>query len=176
MSVAVVIDGLCQIWVGTGAGDDLEALGYTRNGAECTAEAFMLDVPGDENGGDDGPPVEIEYLGELYRIRVEMTKFDPAIADKVACRLKGGTVGVPGIPGQLVFAGDKHFRLLIKPISPADGETAVRPWNFFRAVPKGAIEINKGTKYSTLIMEWECHKTASDHETDAHTIFDATVA
>jgi len=173
MAVAVNVDGLCQIWVGTGTEDDLELLGYTRNGAELTGEAFMLDVPGDENGGDDGPPVEIESLGEIYRIRLELTKYDPSIADKVCCRLKSGTAGVPGTPGQLVFSGTKYFRLLLKPLSPADGATAVRPWNFLRAVPKGAIELNKGTKYSTLIMEWECHKTKWDDD-PVNTLFNST--
>lgn len=154
MANQVNVDGAALVKVGTGDADALEILGYTRNGAEVTHEAFFIDVPGDENGGDEGPPVEVEELGEISRVRCELTKFDEAVANKVRCRLKGGTAGTKATPGTLVFADSKSFRLAIV--------TTNRPLDFPRAIPRAAIEINKGTKFSTLIVEFECHKNASD--------------
>ena len=63
MPPQIQVAGLAPIKV------DGELLGYTRNGADTTKEAYWLDVPGDENGGDDGPPIDVQYLGEIARVR-----------------------------------------------------------------------------------------------------------
>jgi hypothetical protein len=61
--------GKATIRVNTGSAGVLETVGYTRNGADLTTEGFWIDVPGDENGGDSGPPIEIQYVGEMARVR-----------------------------------------------------------------------------------------------------------
>ncbi len=129
------------------------SLGQTRNYAEVTKEAFFLDVPGDANGGDDGPPIEIQYLGEICRVRVELTKYDNTVANLVRARLNGGTAGTPGTAGSLMFAGTNIVRLVL--------DNANDPRNFNRAIPRMPIEIGRGTKYSTLICEFECHKDSA---------------
>lgn len=139
-------------------------LGRTRNYVEITKEAFFLDVPGDRFGGDDGPPIEVQYLGEIARVRMELTEYDDTVADKIRARLRAGTAGVPGTPGGFMFAADLGLRLTIK--------NANDPRNFNRAFPRMPIEIGRGTKYSTLILEFECHEDGNGtlydtDETDA---------
>ena len=68
MANLVHVAGLALIKISFGGSGYLE-LGYTRNGADITHEGFFLDVPGDENGGDEGPPIEIQFLGEIARVR-----------------------------------------------------------------------------------------------------------
>jgi len=148
-SVVPQVAGVCNVQVGTGQGGALEPLGYTRNGAEITLEPFMLDVPGDQNGGDDGPPVDIQELGEIGRVRLELTKWNADVAAKVQARLKDGVAGTKATPGTLIFADEKYFRLLLG--------TPTLPLNFPIGIPRNAIEVNKGTKFSTLVMEFECH-------------------
>lgn len=155
MPIQVNVAGLTLIKVGTGGGGTLEDLGYTRNGAETTKEAFWLDVPGDENGGDEGPPVEIQFLGEIARVRLELTKYDPLILEKVAARVAGitaGTVSASDV-GVLMFNASKSIRLALA--------NSNMPRNFPRAIPRGAIELNRGTKFSTALLEFECHKNGS---------------
>jgi len=151
MAIAVQVAGLATIKI------DGEILGYTRNGADITKEAFFLDVPGDEHGGDDGPPIEIQYLGELCRVRLEMTKYDNTVADAVRRRCKDQTAGQPYsngvLAGELMFGDAQYVRLTI--------DCPRQPRNFPVAVPRQPIELNRGTKYSTLICEFECHRNQS---------------
>jgi hypothetical protein len=129
---------------------DGELLGYTRNGADTTKEAYWLDVPGDENGGDDGPPIDVQYLGEIARVRLEFTKWDEAVANKVRARVKGGTAGSPADAGTLMAGDGKTVTLTI------DSPQLTR--HFYKAFPRMPIEMNRGTKFSTLVCEFECHK------------------
>ena len=68
MAIAVIVDGLVTVKI-TPYGGAQASLGYTRNGVDITFEGFFLDVMGDETGGDDGPPIDRQYLGEIARIR-----------------------------------------------------------------------------------------------------------
>lgn len=144
-----------------GAGSGLLDLGQTRNYAEVTKEAFFLDVPGDANGGDDGPPIEIQYLGEIARIRVELTKYDTTTADIVRARVTGSTAGTytgtGNVVGKKMFdvvsSGTPDPRTMRVLLSNANDDR-----NFNRCIPRMPIEIGRGTKYSTLICEFEAHK------------------
>lgn len=153
MAAAVKVAGLSTIKVGTGVGGALETLGYTRAGGEVRSQAFYIDVPGDENGGDQGPPIEIQYLGEIARIRLELTKWDTTVGQSIRSRLLGGTEGTPGSAGTLMFSESKTVRVLIS--------NANAPMNFPRCFLRGEWEINLGTKYSTLVLEFEAHKDAN---------------
>ena len=152
--IVVNVPGLAAILIARADGE-LSELGYTQNGAQITFEGYELRVPGDENGGDDGPPVEIQYLGQTARVRLELTKFDPNVSDLVLARLALGTLGTPittGTPtGTLLFADQQFFRLVIN--SP------IRPFNFPCAVlAKAPQELNVGTKFQRHIIEAECYK------------------
>ncbi len=151
----VNVAGVALIQLGPegGDGDTLVDLGYTRNGAEMSFTGFFLDVPGDENGGDDGPPVDVQFMGETATIRLELTKYYGTLANELAARLKGGTGGEIGTPGTLMFGDSKSWRLLIN-TGVADS------FNFLRAFPRNVIELNKGTRFSTLVAEFEAHKNA----------------
>ena len=149
MAEIVVVDGPALVRTGTGVADALETLGYTEGGVEIIEHVFSAPVPGDQNGGPEGPPIDIQYFGEMHIVRLRLTKWDPATAAKVEPRLKGGTAGSTGTPGTLWSADSKMFRLLISPTS--------RPRNYVGAIPRGSIERAKGTKFTTLVMEFECY-------------------
>jgi len=150
MPEAVQVCGAAAIRIGDegAALASLSLLGYTRNGVEMTSEGYFLNVPGDQNGGDDGPPIDVQYLGETARIRVELTNWDPVVAAAIEARLQGGTGGTPGTPGSLMSAN--AHRLLI--------DTTTGDRNYPRVFPRGATELNKGTRFSTLVFEFEAHE------------------
>ena len=160
MAVGVQVFGAAKVSV------DDEELGYTRNGADLTDEAFFVDVPGDENGGDEGPPVDIQYLGGIARLRLELTKFDPAVADKIIARIKGATIGQvsdgTNPPGTLLFNGTRTFVVkIVNPGADPPHTGGAGTITFNRAILRNPAEINKGTKFSTLILEIEGHKDDS---------------
>lgn len=151
MAATVNNAGLASIKIDAGSG--LTLLGYTRNGADVSEDAYMTDVPGDENGGDEGPPIEIQIMGETARVRLELTKWDTTVADLIRARVRAATAGTPPTAGTMLFSGTKYFRLLVHGVA--------LPQNFPVAIPRAPIEINKGTKFATLVIEFECHKDSN---------------
>lgn len=153
MAEQIHVPGACLIKVNTGAANALELLGYSENGVFITEETYFGDVPGDQNGGDEGPPIDVQYFGEIHRVRMELSKWDSAIAAKVLPVLKGGTEGAVGTAGSLMAAGSLAYRLLL--------HTTNLPRNYLLAFLRGQPkEINKGTKYSRLVLNWECHASS----------------
>ena len=145
MAMTINVDGVTKIVF------DGEDLGFTRNGADVTLEGFFIDIPGDAHGGDDGPPIDVQYLGELARVRVELTKYDVAVALPLYERFPASAAGVPVItPGSSLLFQDSQKRALVL-------SSASRTMTFAAAFPRAPVEVNKGTKFSTLVCEFECH-------------------
>lgn len=150
MAEAIVVAGACLVRTGTGDASALENLGYSINGVQYFEDVFQSDVPGDQNGGDEGPPIDIQHFGQIDRVRMELSKWDAAVYAKIAPRTKGGTAGQSTVSvGSLLFANSYSYRLLLT----APNFTR----NYLRAIPRPPIQLNTGTKFSRLIIEWECH-------------------
>ncbi len=148
MAVQTHVTGAALIRVDWGIG--LRDLGYTANGVELTFNGYFLNVPGDQNGGDSGPPIDVQYFGETADVRAELTKWDGTAADAIAARIASGTPGTFTAPGVLLFGGGYSFRILIQPTAS--------PINFVRCIPRAPIVLNKGTRHSRLVLEFEAHK------------------
>jgi hypothetical protein len=151
MAIAIIVDGLVTVKI-TPYGGAKSSLGYTRNGVDITFEGFFLDIMGDENGGDDGPPIDVQYLGEVARVRCELTKWDTALALNVMERHYQSAAGVPVLsPGQTLINQDNGYLAL-------ELTSASRTYTFPKVFPRNAIELNKGTKFSTFTCEFEAHR------------------
>lgn len=164
MTATVHNHGKATIKVDTGSSNALEILGYTRNGVDVYDEGFWIDVPGDENGGDQGDPIDIQYLGEMARVRIELTKIDTAVLAKVMKRRNAAakTAGTVDTPGRFVFLNSEFFRLVID--SPTD------PRNFLRAIPRAPTQKNMGVRFTMKTIEFDCYKN------DSGVIYNATVS
>lgn len=148
----VNVAGKTQIWVGTGAAGVLEFLGYSINGVQIVERPFFTNVPGDENGGDEGPPVEKQHMGDLHYLRLELSKWDDLIMAKIRARLRGNTEAQSITPGTLVVCGSLYYRLLLS------GPNFTR--NYLVAIPSEPYEMNVGTRWSRASIEFECHRNA----------------
>jgi len=150
MAATVNVPGAALIKIDAGQGSGLETLGYSINGVDVTEESYFSNVPGDQNGGDEGPPIAIQYFGETARVRMELSKWDTAVADKIRAKLSSSTAGAIATAGTLLDGSVANdFRLLIVPTS--------LPINFLFAIPREPIELNRGTKFARLVINWECH-------------------
>lgn len=153
MAEQIQVDGVAVIKIASPANGTLETLGKTINGAEVTERLFTEEVKGDENGGDPGPPIDIQMLGEIHIVRLTLSKYDEAILNKVRASLAGGTAGTPGTSGTLYFQDSKSWRLLI--------HTTNRPRNYTNVIFREPKEVNKGTIHSKATIIAECHKDAN---------------
>lgn len=152
MALAIQLGGLATIKVCT-TGGSLATLGYTINGAEITEDIMTEMVHGDENGGESGPPIDIQYMGEVHTIRLTLTKYDETVLNTIRAGLAGGTAGTPGTSGSLYFQGTAYWRLLIHSVNT--------PRNYLCAVFTEAKEVNLGTKHSKAIVTAKCYRASA---------------
>ncbi len=155
------VAGKVQVWVDTGVGNSLEFLGYTINGVEIEEMTFMSNIPSDEQGGTEGPPADIQHMGDLHYIRLELGQYFDTVLAKIRARLKGATEGASITPGTLIRCGGYTFRVLL--FAP----NYVR--NYVACIPRGAMRVNVGTQFSRALVEFEAYRNASGvlHNTTA---------
>ena len=148
-------------------------LGTTRDGAQITSDGFFLDIHNDENGGESGPPVEIQYMGETAKIRLELTKYDPDVAAKIEDHYanSGNAPGTPGMPGMLMFTasqlsvgngGSIGLKISCTTVIKGLGTSATPiTRTYARCVIHDAIEVNRGSKFSTFTLTVTAYKDAA---------------
>jgi hypothetical protein len=163
MAAIINVAGATPISVDTGGSHALEVLGLTRDGGMVTFEPYMLDIHTDGEGGENGAPADVQFLGEVAKIHLEFTKWDEAVADKIRPRAYGGTAGTVPTLGQLMIGGSLTYRLLLF--------STTRPYNFPIVMFRDPHEINKGTKYST----WTIDATAYRNQTTG-VLYNATTS
>lgn len=152
MPQQIQVAGLATIYVSSGTG--ISALGITRDGVNITFNGFFLDVPTDASGGEAGPPADKQFMGSTARIRCEFTKYDESVAAVVRSRSSSTlTDGTFLSVGELMIQGGYTSRLVVN--SPT------QPYNFPVVMFDEPQEINKGTKFSTYVVEATAYENSS---------------
>jgi len=145
---------------------NLFKLGETMDMTDVEERAFWHNVPGDRHGGPQGPPIEVQWLGAICVVRMELSRWDAAEIDKLRRREVNATLGTILLAevGTLMLA-TKGFRLCLN--------SATRPLNFPCAILRDAIPYGMGSKFTSVGLQFECHRcqdgTARDgilHNTD----------
>jgi hypothetical protein len=158
--MAILVNGVATLQVGTGTSRALETLGYGGpEGVQAIFRGYTDGIFTDASGPH--VPEEEQTFSKDALIRVRLINFSEVILSKVRARMSlngndasaiqdgGADVLDAGVNGALwlantLAAGGGYFRLLIT--SPI----ALRPWNFIAARLLGEYETNLGTKNS----EW----------------------
>lgn len=155
MAVEIQVTGPATIKVDTGSSNALETLGYSEDSISIEFPAFWSDVYGDAHGGREGPPIDSQYLGQIARGRLVLTRWDAAVFAKLEARVYGGTAGTVSSSdiGALMLQGSKTTRLVL--------DSAVRPKNFPLTIFREAIELPMGTKHSILVIPFEARRNLS---------------
>lgn len=111
--VCAYVTGPLEIWLGTGASSALEFLGRTVNGVSIEEHPFITPIHSDENGGDQGPPVDYQIFGSQHRISLEMVKFSASVLAKLEKFYS--LVGITGtaVVGSLISCQTATMRVLI---------------------------------------------------------------
>jgi len=153
MTIQIHVAGPVTVKIDAGSG--LETLGVCLDPPRIRDRAFYQDIHGDMHGGAAGPPLDVQYLGRLIHVRMELSKYDAAVANKLRARLPGaaaGTVSDNDI-GALLLQDDLALRILL--------DTPNQPYNFLRCAATEPIETTIGVKYSTLLFEFTAHRDPS---------------
>ncbi len=154
MPTAVQVPGLAVVSVGG------SVFGRTRNGIHYSEEPFYNDVHGDAHGGDQGPPIDRQYLGIIARVRLQMTDWDKAVFSTILANVAGGAAGtvLASNIGALYIGGSKFLTL-----SWTCALDASFNRSFDIAIPTTEPkEVNVGTLNAECLVNFECWRRASD--------------
>lgn len=147
MSIAIQVAG--PLMVKCDAAGALADLGYSDNGIRIASQDYRENVPGDENGGDVGLPIEVIRYGSMHIVSFELTKWDALLASIVDTRVKNGTPG-SSLNFAMYMAESKTMRLLLI------GQNFIR--NYIAAIPSGDLVLGPvGSRYSRKAMAFECY-------------------
>jgi len=122
-------------------------IGYSRDGVTIRIEPRWLDVHSDDFGGASGAPADAQIMGAIATIQADLTKYDNAEALKLTSFEKAGAAGVLPQLGTLIRQESEFATLLL------DGKN--QDFTFDVAFMRQAQEVNKGTRFSTLVIGWE---------------------
>jgi hypothetical protein len=158
----VIVYGRADVFVDSGASNALEKIGYCQDGVRIDYQPFKIPVPCDDMGGSEGPPTDVQLLGEIAHIQMEFTRWNLSIAKKVMARLKGQTYGqqfgtlnsIQYAPGALMIGSGLYFRLLIK--TPTD------PKNYPCVIFEEPHSLSLSTKFSSLLLTGTAYPVPQD--------------
>lgn len=125
-----------------------ESLGYSRDGFDIRFDPRFIEVMSDDYGGQSGAPADVQVVGATVSVVGDLTKYDKANCHKLTSFRGGGTAFTLPAYGTLIRQGTAYAPLVVN--------GANEDWTFAVAFPKAAIEVNKGTRYSTLRCGFEC--------------------
>ena len=136
--------------------DEWRTLGTSRDGVGITEITKSIDLPTDYFGGTDGPPSEIALLGRIDRVRLELTKYDRELARRCRVSLNDANPQNMAIAGYLYFANYSTVGIWIN----------TPQWQrvYQDAVVRENVELNKGTKFSRLVLVLDCYVRAVGRE------------
>ncbi len=149
MALQILVTGAARIYIDAGQGSGLSLLGYTRDGVTIREVIYQEDVKGDQNGGESGPPIDVQHFGEHHEIETELVTVDMTFLATVKAKVNNGTPGILPTAGSLMVSAGLYHRLLIYPVGS-------NPRNYLCAFPRQPLELNKGSKHTRHRVSWFC--------------------
>lgn len=127
-------------------GQGLVELGYSLDGVNLSFQRFLKPIPGDQNGGPDGPPVDYIMHGEICDISFILIDFNMTNYESLIGHLD--TFGRQPDAGELMYGGtnstDNSFRFLV--LAAAD------PYNFPVTILTNPHSLNLSTNEEQVPM------------------------
>ncbi len=143
--LCVNVAGPVGIWVNTGPAYALEHLGWSQDGIQIQEIPYITGIPGDQNGGSDGPPIEYQQFVSQHRIVLDLNKYSETVMAKVALRANPAAAITQRV-GQLLFCSAQYYRVLLTSFDSEGTVTFIR--NYPYCVPFDPIDANYGSKYT----------------------------
>lgn len=152
MALAVQKTGLVSHYTKAPGQQALTLTGYAMDQTRIREQPFWLDVPGDENGGPQGPPIDVQWLGETVQIQIEMSKWDAtqvALLRKYVTATQGTILNYE--VGTLMFANKSIELLCYAPQAPL-------PLYFPCCLLREPVEYGAGTKFASVQLFFTAYK------------------
>ncbi len=138
---------------------DLIDLGSTVDSTDVQNRPFFHDIHTDRNGGHQGPPNEVQYLGHIVNINLELATWNPVAIEHLRKRAVNATQGkvLQSEIGEMMLK-EKSIRLLMDTPDPADTR------NFWCCLVREPMNIGMGTKWSSYRLSFTAYRPPCYHQ------------
>ena len=129
------------------------SLGTATDSIQITERGYYHDVPGDLNGGQQGPPIDIQKLGEVHTVNIRMSSWNQTSVQLLEqwYHSHRGIVEQDEV-GQLMFNSRVSARLLLETSDLLDTR------NYWNAIMREPKSFSIGSKYTEQSLTFECHR------------------
>lgn len=165
--------GATYIFVNTGDGGAIQLLGTCEDKPQHSFQSMRHKVYGDENGGSEGEPLDVQRLGGIFVVRFTLINKILATWKKVAAGLLGTTGPASAVQPGLFESSYRYqftFANITKNGTIVVNANATTPRRYLQAVPIVA-DWEAGTIAQRLPMAIECYRDPS-----TQTYFDDNVS
>lgn len=165
MATQINRGNLVTVKIATNANSSLRTLGYTQEQSDTSEQVYRKSVPGDAYGGSDGPPIDTQFMGLHIDIRLQLSKYDAAVAAELEAALPTATPGSYALSdvGMLTLQDNQWFRVALA--------CTGMPRNFPRCEVVDAIQVNRGTKFASFQVALRAYRNP-----DTNVIYDANIS
>lgn len=149
--------GLIHVKIAYPFNGTLVSLGTAHDQIQVTERKFWHEAKSDAGGGQNGPPQELQYLGEIHVVRMRLagwTGSSVALLRKLT-NTTLGTIDQAQVGAFMLTSSS--VRLLLD--TPSAGDAM----NYWCAMPEQPMEIGVGTKYSEWDIQFTCHRPPCGH-------------
>jgi hypothetical protein len=137
--------------------DALSTLGYTVGGVNIIENVYHSDIQNDEDGGPEGPPADVQIMGQIDYVQLVLNKYDAAVWTVLCASTPGGTQGLAPTPGTLMLQSGNYWRLLLV------GTNFTR--NYTRVIIREPRQLSVGSKHSVAILTAQCFRDPNSSPT-----------
>ena len=123
-------------------------LGINRDAIPINIEVKFLDVPADDYGGEAGTPADVQILGGIATIDLELTKFELATIEKYLLGHLVTTAGTFEELGTFLRQQSKGFALKLT------STRAVRQFDFGAFIGGQPSGVSQGVRYSSYRLSY----------------------
>ena len=173
MASYVQVAGFSNLLVGFPDDDyaTLDILGTQMDDTQISVAPIFHDVPGDEQGGPQGQPIEKQHLGYRVTGSFSLSKWDPAVVRQIRQYALSAEGRVTAAEMGALMLRDRSIRIVVSPtkvnaipVGAQDAGADYFFWNFPCCLVTSPIETGQGTKFSVARFSFEAYRVPAGHE------------
>ena len=156
MAIAVQVFGKTSVkHAYPGGTAALVVLGEATDMITPQQRVFFHNVPGDAHGGPQGPPIEVQYLGQMIVAQIQMSQWDSTEANKLTKRhlATEGTILDAEIGVLMLLTRSHRFTFV----------NTSHTLNVPCCIIREPQEHGRGTKWSEMNITFEGHRAPPTH-------------
>lgn len=146
--------------------ETFESIGVATDYTEISNRPFYHDIYSDRNGGREGQPSDMQYLGHNITISLELSAWDYDQIQLLKRRSVNATAGtiLDSEVGTFMLA-ERSIRVCLDgaPTTDSSGAAAIRTRNFWCCMVREPIAVGLGTKHMAYRIQFTAYRPPCNH-------------